>query len=107
MPRLLVPCLQSAHSGVDLFFPSVSFFLFLQGDSGGPLVCEFNDSWVQVGIVSWGIGCGLRGYPGIYTEVSFYKDWVIARMSQASPLDSKGFFSIPLCLVLLDLLATP
>uniref|UniRef100_F1SNW5 Peptidase S1 domain-containing protein n=1 Tax=Sus scrofa TaxID=9823 RepID=F1SNW5_PIG len=78
-----------------------------QGDSGGPLVCEFNDSWVQVGIVSWGIGCGLRGYPGIYTEVSFYKDWVIARMSQASPLDSKGFFSIPLCLVLLDLLATP
>ncbi|XP_063559809.1 LOW QUALITY PROTEIN: putative serine protease 42 [Gorilla gorilla gorilla] len=29
-----------------------------QGDSGGRLACEYNDTWVQVGIVSWGIGCG-------------------------------------------------
>lgn len=108
MPRLLVPCLQSAHSGVDLFFPSVSFFLFLQGDSGGPLVCEFNDSWVQVGIVSWGVRCGLKEVPAVYTDVSFYKDWIIARMSQASPLDSVGFFILLLCLVLpLGILGTP
>nr|XP_034340407.1 serine protease 44 isoform X2 [Arvicanthis niloticus] len=40
-----------------------------QGDSGGPMVCEFNKTWVQVGIVSWGLGCGRIGYPGIYTEV--------------------------------------
>ncbi|EDL77056.1 similar to testis specific serine proteinase 3 (predicted), isoform CRA_a [Rattus norvegicus] len=39
-----------------------------QGDSGGPMVCEFNKTWVQVGIVSWGLGCGRIGYPGIYTE---------------------------------------
>ncbi|XP_057560583.1 serine protease 44-like [Hippopotamus amphibius kiboko] len=79
-----------------------------QGDSGGPLVCEFNDSWVQVGIVSWGIGCGRIGYPGVYTEVSFYKDWVIAKMSQASHIDSAGYFSLTLCLVLpLGILATP
>ncbi|XP_055985657.1 serine protease 44-like [Sorex fumeus] len=28
-----------------------------QGDSGGPLVCAINDTWFQMGIVSWGIKC--------------------------------------------------
>uniref|UniRef100_A0A8D0MUY9 Peptidase S1 domain-containing protein n=1 Tax=Sus scrofa TaxID=9823 RepID=A0A8D0MUY9_PIG len=79
-----------------------------KGDSGGPLVCEFHDSWVQVGIVSWGVRCGLKEVPAVYTDVSFYKDWIIARMSQASPLDSVGFFILLLCLVLpLGILGTP
>ncbi|XP_069328138.1 serine protease 44-like [Eulemur rufifrons] len=70
-----------------------------QGDSGGPLVCELNDTWIQVGIVSWGIGCSLKGIPAVYTEVSFYKDWVISRLSQASCMDSEGFLVLFLCLV--------
>uniref|UniRef100_A0A4W2GJY5 tryptase n=1 Tax=Bos indicus x Bos taurus TaxID=30522 RepID=A0A4W2GJY5_BOBOX len=79
-----------------------------QGDSGGPLVCEFNNSWVQVGIVSWGIGCGRSGYPGVYTEVSFYKDWLIARVSKTSHTGSTGYFSLTLCLVLpWSILLTP
>nr|KAF6353847.1 hypothetical protein mPipKuh1_014212 [Pipistrellus kuhlii] len=71
-----------------------------QGDSGGPLVCEFNNTWVQVGIVSWGIGCGRKGYPGVYTEVSLYRDWVIDQMNLASSHDSAGLSALPLCLVL-------
>ncbi|XP_044905258.1 serine protease 44 isoform X3 [Felis catus] len=78
-----------------------------QGDSGGPMACEFNETWVQVGIVSWGFGCGRRNFPGVYTEVSFYKDWVIDHLSQACCWDSADFF-ILLCVVLpLGILVAP
>ncbi|MBV1849090.1 S1 family peptidase [Catellatospora tritici] len=41
-----------------------------QGDSGGPLLRRDGARWVQVGIVSWGVGCGRAAYPGVYTQVS-------------------------------------
>ncbi|XP_058534961.1 serine protease 44-like isoform X2 [Ochotona princeps] len=40
------------------------------GDSGGPLVCEINETWIQVGIVSWGADCGNTPVPTVYTHVS-------------------------------------
>ena len=41
-----------------------------KGDGGGPLVCQDQTgAWNLVGIVSWGIGCGKRDVPGIYTKV--------------------------------------
>jgi len=45
-----------------------------QGDSGGPLVD--NDTGKQVGVVSWGNGCAEPGYPGVYTEVAYFRDWI-------------------------------
>ena len=47
-----------------------------QGDSGGPLVVNTSSGVQQVGIVSWGFGCAAAGYPGVYTRVSEFKDWI-------------------------------
>lgn len=46
------------------------------GDGGGPLVCEKAGQWYQMGIVSFGIGCGRRNVPGVYTSVKEYSDWI-------------------------------
>lgn len=41
-----------------------------QGDSGGPLFRKIKGRFVQVGIVSWGIGCAAPVWPNVYTRVS-------------------------------------
>jgi len=43
-----------------------------QGDSGGPLVIGGR----QAGIVSWGNGCARKGYPGVYTEIAYLRNWL-------------------------------
>lgn len=49
-----------------------------QGDSGGPLLVQLpNRRWVIVGIVSWGLRCGEKDHPGIYTRVNKYISWVV------------------------------
>ena len=52
-----------------------------QGDSGGPLIIqtpvsstEYN--YIQVGIVSFGHGCALDEYPGVYARVSAQYQWI-------------------------------
>lgn len=48
-----------------------------QGDSGGPLVYQVTEKpSVIVGITSFGAGCARKGFPGVYTEVSQYLDWI-------------------------------
>ena len=48
-----------------------------QGDSGGPLVRYGSTGQpVQVGIVSWGLGCGRAESPGIYTRVAAFTGWI-------------------------------
>lgn len=43
------------------------------GDSGSPLLCGKN---ILSGVTSWGIGCGNPMYPGVYTRISHYFDWI-------------------------------
>lgn len=49
-----------------------------QGDSGGPMTCTSGVSTYLCGIVSWGYGCARPDYPGVYTEVSYFVDWIQA-----------------------------
>ncbi|XP_049862645.1 trypsin alpha-3-like isoform X3 [Schistocerca gregaria] len=50
-----------------------------QGDSGGPLVCN----GTLAGVVSFGVSCGLPRFPGVYTDVSKYVDFLNYSLTRA------------------------
>ncbi|KAL3926562.1 MAG: hypothetical protein SGPRY_003242, partial [Prymnesium sp.] len=48
-----------------------------QGDSGGPLFHMPTSSVsVLIGVVSWGAGCAVAGFPGVYARVASVKSWI-------------------------------
>jgi len=46
------------------------------GDSGGPMQIGSGSTWTQIGVVSWGIGCGKSHYPGVYSRITELRDWI-------------------------------
>ncbi|XP_047026320.1 transmembrane protease serine 9-like [Helicoverpa zea] len=58
-------------------FPETAHKDACTGDSGGPLIAENEEHMYDlIGIVSWGFGCARKGYPGVYTRVTKYLDWI-------------------------------
>ncbi|XP_075983213.1 CLIP domain-containing serine protease HP8-like isoform X2 [Anticarsia gemmatalis] len=54
-----------------------------RGDSGGALMWQAPaaNNWMVVGVVSYGPSpCGTQGWPGVYTRVGSYIDWILSKM---------------------------
>ncbi|XP_064844866.1 transmembrane protease serine 9-like isoform X2 [Oncorhynchus masou masou] len=56
-----------------------------QGDSGGPLVSKQGTRWIQSGVVSFGNGCALANFPGVYARVSQYQTWINSQITSDQP----------------------
>merc|ERR1711962_1267201 len=55
-----------------------------KGDGGSPLVCASKydpSTYVQAGVVAWGIGCGEDNIPGVYASVPEAVCWIDYAMS--------------------------
>lgn len=54
-----------------------------QGDSGGPFICNK----ILVGVVSFGKGCGLPYFPGVYANVSYFRSWILKESDNLLGID--------------------
>jgi len=59
------------------------------GDSGGPLMSTGNwprdgrTRYFIAGVVSFGPElCGTKGWPGVYTRLSYYTDWILNQLTE-------------------------
>lgn len=67
-----------------------------QGDSGGPLTATAQTAdRVAVGVVSYGVDCGRPGYPGVYTRVASFANWIQEQTGAAPNSSLVGSHSGP------------
>lgn len=62
-----------------------------QGDSGGPIYAPGpNSELLQIGVVSWGKGCGRAGYPGVYASIGQFEAWIRSHVPGVTFVTGKG-----------------
>ncbi|XP_066149361.1 trypsin 3A1-like [Euwallacea fornicatus] len=76
-----------------------------QGDSGGPLVQNNK----LIGIVSFGMGCARKSYPGVYTNVGELASWVAQNsnytLASASTYNLNNLCLISVILIVLHIIS--
>ena len=60
-----------------LFISELSFFFF-----SGPLTYNDQGRATLVGVVSWGHGCAVPNYAGVYSRVTEAMTWINEQLSQ-------------------------
>ncbi|KAB0358432.1 hypothetical protein FD754_002588, partial [Muntiacus muntjak] len=63
-------------------------------NSGNSLVCQMNNTWIQMGVVSWSFSCKQRHFPGVYTSTSYFTDWMKKQIGDVRFVSRAG----PACL---------
>lgn len=66
-----------------MFCAGLGFADACQGDSGGPAIGYVNGRKYLVGIISWGVGCTNKKFPGVYVNVAAYDGWIDATVGKA------------------------
>eukprot|EP00984_Skeletonema_dohrnii_P005122 scaffold1805_cov133-Skeletonema_dohrnii-CCMP3373.AAC.2 len=65
-----------------------------QGDSGGPLFTRLpaggHDLFTLVGTTSWGYGCAMKEYPGVYSRVAANTAWIDEEVCGGEGLSPKS-----------------
>ncbi|XP_057668159.1 phenoloxidase-activating factor 2-like [Diorhabda carinulata] len=54
------------------------------GDGGSPLVCPWNDDpkrYYFAGVAAWGIGCAQKDIPGVYVDITEFRNWIDNQMT--------------------------
>ncbi len=64
---------------VIFIFQAFSINIYPFSTAGGPLVTPNPDLYELIGVVSWGVGCALADYPGVYARMTERLDWVYER----------------------------
>jgi len=56
-----------------------------KGDSGGPLMAKEGDQTVIIATVSFGRGCALKGFPGVYCTITPKLRWIESVIGEKLP----------------------